>query len=120
MHHLTLRHCPPQSVQRDIVLQRSSSVPSRRSPDLFATVPCHKLGATVEAVHTQGWHTMHGRALCEIYKLKKELPAICGKETVKSIRIFNSGVMLLSEAHRPLFDRWRPRPLDPTQSPPRP
>ncbi|KAL3905129.1 MAG: hypothetical protein SGPRY_011021, partial [Prymnesium sp.] len=56
------------------------------APDLFETVPCHKLGATVEAVHTQGWHAMHGRALCELYNLKEELPAVCSKERVKSIR----------------------------------
>ena len=37
------------------------------APDLFATVPCHKVGAVVEAVHKQGWHTMHGRQLCDIY-----------------------------------------------------
>ena len=49
---------------------------------------------------------MHGRALCDIYKLKKELPGVCGKEAIKLIRIFNSGVMLLSQAHRPYFDGY--------------
>lgn len=94
---------------------------------------CVQLGATVEAVHTQGWHAMHGRALCELYNLKEELPAVCSKERVKSIRcagversfclltqvdvarptsrIFNSGVLVLSEMHRPLFEGWEKQSL---------
>ena len=45
-----------------------------------------QVGATIEAVHAQGWHTMHGRALCDIYNMKTDFPSVCGKNAVKSIR----------------------------------
>jgi hypothetical protein len=83
-------------------------------PDLFAQVDCRKVGAVVESSHVQGWHTMHAKAFCEIYDLKRDRKVwkqVCESQAVKRQRIFNSGVMLLSKAHRPLIDRWEREPL---------
>jgi len=82
------------------------------APDLFSQVPCQKIGAVVEAYHAQGWHTMHARSLCDIYGLGKTLPTSCSASAIKQQRIFNSGVMLLSEAHLPLFEGWEQERLE--------
>ena len=84
------------------------------APDLFAKVPCQsgRLGAVVEAYHKQGWHAMHGRATCELYNLAAEVPGSCTKHATKKMRIFNSGVMLMSAAHRPLLAGWEKSKLE--------
>ena len=79
--------------------------------DMFSMVPCREVGAVIEASHIQNWHTMHARALCELYDLQNAAPAACGKAAVKTQRIFNSGVLLLSKAHLPLLDGWQKREL---------
>jgi len=84
------------------------------APDLFAQVDCRKLGAVIEAYHVQGWHTMHAKSFCEIYDLKKDRDVwkeTCSNQAVKRQRTFNSGVMLLSGAHRPMLDQWEKEPL---------
>jgi len=78
------------------------------APDLFAQVDCRSLGAVVEAYHVQGWHTMHAKSLCQIYGLSRDS---CSNVALKRQRIFNSGVMLLSSAHRPLLESWDKEPL---------
>ena len=86
---------------------------SPHAANVFASVPCSSVGATVEGLHKQGWHTMHGRAFCDIYNLKESHPATCGTEAVKQARIFNSGVMVLSAAHhKRLIDGWDAKPLE--------
>lgn len=82
--------------------------------DVFSQVDCRKVGAVVEASHVQGWHTMHAKAFCEIYDLKRDRRVwkqTCASQAVKRQRIFNSGVLLLSKAHRPLIDEWEREPL---------
>lgn len=70
------------------------------TPDLFDAVPCSSLGATVERHKPKGWHAMHWRTACELYRVPS-----CDPE---AWRLFNSGVMLLSRAaHAPLLSRWR-------------
>ena len=71
------------------------------TPDLFARVPCHSLGATVEQHKPQTWHAMHWRSACELYGVKPCEP--------RSWQLFNSGVMLLSRsAHASMLTRgWR-------------
>lgn len=81
------------------------------APNLFDSVPCAALGAVYEGYHKQGWHAMHGRSVCSLYALRESHPAICGDTSVKSARIFNSGVMMLSAAHRPLLAGWDARKL---------
>lgn len=83
-------------------------------PDLFAQVDCRKIGAVVEGSHVQGWHTMHAKAFCEIYDLKRDKEVwkeTCANQAVKRQRIFNSGVMLMSKAHMPLLENWEREPL---------
>ena len=82
------------------------------APDLFGKVPCAKLGAVVEAYHKQGWHAMHGRSTCELYNLASEVPGSCTKKATRQMRIFNSGVMLMSAAHRPLLTGWETSKLE--------
>lgn len=82
------------------------------APDLFGKVPCAKLGAVVEAYHKQGWHAMHGRSTCELYNLASEVPGSCTKKATRQMRIFNSGVMLMSAAHRPLLAGWETSKLE--------
>eukprot|EP00316_Scyphosphaera_apsteinii_P000510 CAMPEP_0119340276 /NCGR_PEP_ID=MMETSP1333-20130426/99999_1 /TAXON_ID=418940 /ORGANISM="Scyphosphaera apsteinii, Strain RCC1455" /LENGTH=914 /DNA_ID=CAMNT_0007351993 /DNA_START=40 /DNA_END=2784 /DNA_ORIENTATION=+ len=79
---------------------------SPNAPNLFEQVACQKVGAVVEAYHAQGWHTMHARSLCEIYQLRGSFPESCSPAALKRQRIFNSGLMLLSDVHRPLLDKW--------------
>ena len=75
-------------------------------------MPCAKLGAVVEAYHKQGWHAMHGRSTCELYNLASEVPGSCTKQATRQMRIFNSGVMLMSAAHRPLLAGWETSKLE--------
>lgn len=82
------------------------------APDLFRKAPCAKLGAVVEAYHKQGWHAMHGRSTCELYNLSSEVPGSCTKKATRQMRIFNSGVMLMSAAHRPLLAGWETSKLE--------
>ena len=82
------------------------------APDLFGKVPCAKLGAVVEAYHKQGWHAMHGRSTCELYNLASEVPGSCTKQATRQMRIFNSGVILMSAAHRPLLAGWETSKLE--------
>ena len=79
------------------------------APDLFSAVPCTSVGAIVEVAHKQGWHTMHARAMCSLYNLGDDA---CGKAALGAARIFNSGVMLLSSAHRPLVEGWKTEKLE--------
>ena len=79
------------------------------APDLFAAVPCTSVGAVVEVAHKQGWHTMHARAMCSLYNLGDDA---CGKAALGAARIFNSGVMLLSSAHKPLVEGWKTEKLE--------
>lgn len=73
---------------------------SPHAPDLFDQVPCDAVGAIVEGYHKPGWHAMHGRSYCELYGLASSHPELCGSPAAtKKIRIFNSGVMVLSKAH---------------------
>jgi hypothetical protein len=67
--------------------------------DVFAATPCQELGAVYEGFHKQGWHAMHGRAFCSLYALETTLPSVCSPEAVKRVRIFNSGVIVMSSAH---------------------
>ena len=80
--------------------------------DVFAATPCQELGAVYEGFHKQGWHAMHGRAFCSLYGLEATLPSVCLPEAVKRVRIFNSGVMVMSSAHLPLLDGWDRRKLE--------
>ena len=80
--------------------------------DVFAATPCQELGAVYEGFHKQGWHAMHGRAFCSLYGLEATLPSVCSPEAVKRVRIFNSGVMVMSSAHLPLLDGWDRRKLE--------
>jgi len=82
------------------------------APDLFAQVACHKVGAVIEAYHPPAWHAMHTRSLCDIYRLRDALPAVCDAKTVKKQRVFNSGVMVLSEQHGVLLDDWASEKLE--------
>ena len=70
-----------------------------RTPDLFAAVPCGELGAVVELHKPQTWHGMHWRSACELYKLPGCEP--------KRWRLFNSGLLLLSQRHRSLVEDWQ-------------
>ena len=85
---------------------------SPHAPNLFDTVPCESIGAVVEGYHAPGWHAMHGRSYCELYGLAGSHPETCGSAAaMRRIRIFNSGVMLLSKAHLKLLDGWETREL---------
>ena len=55
---------------------------------------------------------MHGRATCELYNLAAEVPGSCTKHATKKMRIFNSGVMLMSAAHRRLLAGWETSKLE--------
>lgn len=70
-------------------------------PDLFAHVPMAALGATVEEHKPQAWHSMHWRNACELYGVS---PCVA-----KQWKLFNSGVMVLSQhAHGAMLrDGWR-------------
>ena len=84
---------------------------SPRAPDVFAAVPCAAVGAVYEGYHAQGWHSMHTRSTCALYGAAGGAAARCSTEGVRSARIFNSGVMVLSDAHLPLLDGWERRDL---------
>ena len=78
---------------------------SPATPDLFDAVPCHVLGATIEHQKPVGWHTLHWRSACALYKVPKCDP--------KAWRIFNSGVMVLSrQRHAPILAAWRSEKLE--------
>jgi hypothetical protein len=85
---------------------------SPHAPDVFSATPCKSVGAVVEGFHKQGWHSMHGRAFCSLYDLVGSHPGTCSPAAVKHVRIFNSGVMVLSQAHRLLVDGWEQRKLE--------
>ena len=74
-----------------------------RTPDLFAAVPCGELGAVVERHKPQTWHAMHWRAACELYGLKPCEP--------KRWWLYNSGLLVLSQRHRPLVAGWEAHTL---------
>jgi len=84
------------------------------APDLFAAVPCASIGATIESVHKQGWHTMHTKSLCGIYELQlgRTHSSVCSEDGARRARIFNSGVLVLSTAHLPLLRGWEARKLE--------
>ena len=75
------------------------------TPDLFAAVPCEALGATIERHKPDGWHAMHWRSACSLYQVPACQP--------KAWRLFNSGVMVLSQqSHAPLLQRWPSEKLE--------
>ena len=93
--HLLALHSQLLLLDDDVLL-------SPAMPDLFRT-SCDAIGAVVERHKPQGWHAMHWRAACEIYGVPACAPS--------AWRLFNSGVMLLSQRHRPLVAGWQRRDL---------
>ena len=73
------------------------------TPDLFASVPCDAVGATIEHHKPPAWHAMHWRSACELYSMPGRA---CEP---KHWRLWNSGVFLLSRAqHAPMLERgWK-------------
>lgn len=74
-----------------------------RTPDLFAAVPCGEIGAVVERHKPQNWHAMHWRSTCELYNLPGCEP--------KHWWLYNSGLLVLSQRHRPLVEGWQQKKL---------
>ena len=70
-----------------------------RTPDLFAAIPCKRLGVVVERHKPQSWHAMHWRVACGLYGVDSCAP--------NAWSLFNSGLMLLSQStHAPLVAGW--------------
>ena len=86
---------------------------SRRTRPISLTMSHVPVGAVIEGYHKPGWHAMHGKSYCELYGLASTHPKVCGSSSaMKSIRVFNSGVMILSrEYHLQLLDGWQQREL---------
>ena len=57
----------------------------------------------VERHKPQTWHAMHWRAACELYGLKPCEP--------KRWWLYNSGLLVLSQRHRPLVAGWEAHTL---------